>query len=176
MGWDHFFTSRPVASLFKRAVNFSWLAKALSPYFFSSFDINWMAEVCFEQWDWFWLGGFTSVSPLAILVAVSSKFFRNAVFNKSDIFGQIHWSAEVMIWDQFFSGGPVATSSNRAGIFSHMGIAIFPNRFLSILVDNYWMAEVFSEQWDLFWFSWVGGGGLSVSPLASFIASSFNIS
>jgi hypothetical protein len=134
-----------------------------------------MAEVGFEEWDWLCLWSFSSVSPLAILVAVSSNFLRKAVFDKSDIFGQIHWSAEVVIWDQFFSGGPVATSSNRAGWTSNMGNAIIQNRLLGILVNNNWMAEVFREEWDLFWLSSVGGG-FSVSPLATFIAVGLNIS
>jgi hypothetical protein len=113
---------------------------------------------------------------LASIITESSSISRKTFFDKSGIFGKIHWGAEVMIWDQFLSGRPVATSGNRAGS-SRGGLdASIKNCNSSVLVDNNWMAEVLSEQWS-FWVDWSNSrSGLSVSPLASIIADSNSIS
>jgi hypothetical protein len=138
-----------------------------------------MAEVSFEQWftnNSCISSSVLSLSPLASIITESSSISRKTFFDKSGIFSKIHWGAEVMIWDQFLSGRPVATSGNRAGSSSFL-VAFFKNSGLSVLVDNYWMAEVFSEQWSSGWFSWDSSISIrSFSPLALIIAVSNNIS
>jgi hypothetical protein len=79
MSWDKFFTSRPVASLLKRAVSWVSFVGADTPFILSGLlgDLDWVAEVRLEQWFWFWIGwlGILSVSPLASL-STSSGWVR----------------------------------------------------------------------------------------------------
>jgi len=117
-----------------------------------------VTEVFREQWrSW---GGLLrvvvlSVSPLAVLVTEGSSVGGKAFLNKLVILGEIHWSAEVMIWDKFFTIRPVASwsfSAKRSGV---RGRTQRPNGLWSIPVDNDWMTEISREQWfDINWFNW----------------------
>jgi hypothetical protein len=87
------------------------------------------------------------MSPLASIIAVSNNISRNTFLDKLNILSSIHWSAEVMIWDQFFTIRPDASSCISAGNSIGRFCAKFPNRWKSSLRDNDWMAEVNREQW-----------------------------
>jgi len=69
-----------------------------------------LREEWWSSWLW-WSGGISSLSPLASLVAISSSLSSNTSLDKFNISGEIHWSTELMSWDQFFTIGPVAASS-----------------------------------------------------------------
>ena len=60
-----------------------------------------------EQWSWGVAGLVSnvgsSVSPLAVSSTSGWSLSSNALLNDLDVFGEVHWSAEVMIWDQFFT-------------------------------------------------------------------------
>jgi hypothetical protein len=110
-----------------------------------------MAEVFTKQWnfwvDWFnWSSGL-SVSPLASIIAVSNNICGNTFLDKLDIFSSIHWSTEIMIWDQFFTVRPDAASCISADSSIGRFGAKFPNRWKSSLRDTDWMTEINREQW-----------------------------
>jgi hypothetical protein len=71
-----------------------------------------MAELSSEEWNWkSWVlcGSIGSMSPLASVVALSLNIGSKASLDKLSIKSQVHWSAEITAWDQFFTVGPVAT-------------------------------------------------------------------
>jgi hypothetical protein len=68
--------------------------------------------------------------------------------NNLDIFGEVHWGAEWVIWDQFFTFRVDATGGFSA-IGWFLGIkASAPDSIGSVFGDSDWMAEVCSEQWS----------------------------
>jgi len=138
-------------------------------------NLNWMAEVLSEQWNSrsSWLGIVTlSMSPSATIFTGSSSFSGNTFLDKLSVSSEVHWSTEVMIWDQFFSIRPVATCSDRALLSVILFKTEFPFSFWSILGYLSWMAEVLREDWSWSsWLSWFVNISLTVSPLATLVAS-----
>jgi hypothetical protein len=176
--WDQFFSIRVntflVAAAFVK-IRSSRKASLPDRVFGFFVNLNWMAEVLSEQWNsWSsWLGIITlSVSPSATVFTGSSCFSRNTFLDKLNISGEVHWGAEVVIWDQFFTFRPVATSSNRALLSVVLLNTEFPFSCWSILGYLSWMAEVLREDWS--WSSWLGWFvdiSLTMSPLATLVAS-----
>jgi hypothetical protein len=134
-----------------------------------------MAESFSEEWVLLWFSwgdnwGVGSLSPLATIVASSSSIRSEASLNEFSIFGEVHWSAEFITWDEFFTIRPVATWSSSAESCSVSLGAAFPNRFFGVLRNLNWMAEVNREQWDFV--VWLN---LSLSPMACCLKGSASI-
>jgi len=53
---------------------------------------------------------------LASVVAIGSNISLDALLNESGIIGDLHWGAEFMIWDQFFTVRPDAIWNFAASI------------------------------------------------------------
>jgi len=185
--WDQFFTVRPDATLSDGAVSGIIGSNARAPHGVLGVftNISRVAELSCEQWslssrwlswlNWWSSGGISSLSPLASLVAVSYSDSRDASLDEINVGSEVHWSTELVIWDQFFTIRPVATSSDGARLDVGSGDALFPNGLWSFFGDVDWMAEVLREQWS--WSSWLGWLGISsVSPLTSLSTSSSRLS
>jgi hypothetical protein len=90
---------------------------------FTSWDI-WSIRNGWIGWTCGWIGwtsGWSGwsccwFSPLASVVAIGSNISFDAFLNESDIIGDLHWGAEFMIWDQFFTVRPDAFWNLSASI------------------------------------------------------------
>jgi hypothetical protein len=108
-----------------------------------------MAEGLREQWSWSsWVGwfGIGSMSPLTSLSTSSSRLSSNACLNEFDIISHVHWCAEVILRNKFFSirvdaSWSFATFSN---IISGSEAAL-PDRVLGVFVNVCWVAEWLGE-------------------------------
>jgi hypothetical protein len=183
MIWDQFFTFRPVATGCDCAFSWSSLLDTELPFGRSSFlgGNDWMAELSREQWllSWDWLSwSIGSMSPLAASSTCGSGISFDTSLDKRNVVGEIHRSAEVMIWNLFFTVRPKATISNRAESSIGLAYTFSVVSCWGILVNLGWVAEFSSEQWSTLSWSWNWSSWyvLSMSPLASFIAVSNNLS
>ena len=119
MIWNQFLTGRPVATCSNRAESLNVFRKTHVPNGISGVLVgnDWMAEVFREEWCWNRFGGIggsvISVSPLASVIAVGNNISGNTSLNESGFKCSVHWSTEIMIWDQIFAIRPVTCGSSR---------------------------------------------------------------
>jgi hypothetical protein len=152
--WDQFFTFRPCASISDSADN----CGVRSDTFFEVSDwsilryLCWVAELCWEHlFGSILVSGVisgSSFSPLASIVAFSSNISSDASLDGINIGSEFKWSTEIIVWDQFFTVRPVASSSISACTGSSLINTVAPNSLGCIFSDNDWMAEVLREQWS----------------------------
>jgi hypothetical protein len=180
--WNKFFTFGPGAALSKRAFSSRVRSDALSPLGNWSIlrYLSWVAKLGWEHWSLSTLvsrviSG-SSLSPLASIVTFSNLGGREASLDQINVGGKIHWGTEFTIWDEFFTGGPVATSSGGAGGGIFLIDTGSPDSLGSFLSNIDWVAEVLREQWSWGVAGLVSNVGSSVSPLAVSSTSGWSLS
>jgi hypothetical protein len=88
------------------------------------------------------VGVVSTVSPLAVSSASGRSLSSDALLNDLDVFGEVHWSTEIVIWDQFFAFRVDATWESGACWSIRTGEAGTPDGVKGILGDLDWMTEL----------------------------------
>jgi len=122
---------------------------------------DWMAESLREEWsvqinlivggiigwdgDWRLLAS----SPLAWSDTGNISLGSDAISDDVEVFGDISWGTEVVIWDHGSTVGPFACCLLIAISSSSLGIACLEVSLGGVTGNSNWMAELFGEEWGL---------------------------
>ena len=96
-----------------------------------------------------WDGGWSLLasSPLAWTDTGNISLGSDAISDDGEIFGDVSWGAEVVIWDHGSTVGPFACCLLIAINSSSLGIACLEVSLGGVTGDSNWMAELFGEEW-----------------------------